>query len=382
MATQSSLRTQLLVQMVVLASAAVVLVGVVTALVAGADLGALAAPLLAFWAGSTAVILSYGIVLLDRQVLRPLAALAHEADALGTRGPVAESPTYGSIELDALADRYRHMAANLLDAQSEVVRAEKLAGIGQLAAGVAHEVRNPLGAIATFAEVLRNRGADAQVVDEMRSAIDRIEATVASLLEYARPRHDAASTDTGTAAMTVVEFLRTQGAFGHLRVISAAATGTPPVSMERHALEQVLVNLMLNARDAARSSIRLEVSHHQLVPDHRVESRGSSDDWSARRGEHGERRPRRFDLPAGTDGALIVVADDGMGVADEHRERIFDPFFTTKAPGLGTGLGLSIVARSVHDAGGIVWVDRAREGGAAFKIFLPAAGAVIEQCAS
>ncbi len=65
------------------------------------------------------------------------------------------------------------------------------------------------------------------------------------------------------------------------------------------------------------------------------------------------------------------MADDGPGVPEEDRERVFDPFFTTKDPGRGTGLGLAIVARTVHEAGGTVWVDRAREGGAVFKVFLP-----------
>jgi C4-dicarboxylate-specific signal transduction histidine kinase len=74
------------------------------------------------------------------------------------------------------------------------------------------------------------------------------------------------------------------------------------------------------------------------------------------------------------EGALLYVADDGPGVPEADRERIFDPFFTTKPPGEGTGLGLAIVARTVYDAGGVVWVDRAREGGAVFKIFLPLAG--------
>jgi signal transduction histidine kinase len=80
-------------------------------------------------------------------------------------------------------------------------------------------------------------------------------------------------------------------------------------------------------------------------------------------------------VEAGTAGALLYVADQGPGVPEELRERIFDPFFTTKAPGEGTGLGLAIVARTVHEAGGTVWVDRAREGGAVFKVFLPAAPA-------
>ena len=68
---------------------------------------------------------------------------------------------------------------------------------------------------------------------------------------------------------------------------------------------------------------------------------------------------------------MLYVADEGPGVPATDRERVFDPFFTTKAPGEGTGLGLAIVARTVHDPGGIVWVDRAREGGAVFKVFLP-----------
>jgi signal transduction histidine kinase len=81
--------------------------------------------------------------------------------------------------------------------------------------------------------------------------------------------------------------------------------------------------------------------------------------------------PRRRELPAGTPGVLIVVTDAGPGVPEADRERVFDPFFTTKPPGSGTGLGLAIVQRIVHESGGLVWVDDAREGGAAFKVFLP-----------
>jgi len=69
----------------------------------------------------------------------------------------------------------------------------------------------------------------------------------------------------------------------------------------------------------------------------------------------------------------VFVADSGHGIAPEDREKVFEPFYTTKEPGRGTGLGLAIVARSVHDMGGVVWVDGAREGGAAFKLFFPIA---------
>src|SRR6266571_1661136 len=85
-----------------------------------------------------------------------------------------------------------------------------------------------------------------------------------------------------------------------------------------------------------------------------------------------ERRPARVEFAAGQAGALLLVADSGPGVAAEDRDKIFEPFYTTKEPGRGTGLGLAIVARAVHDMGGVVWVDPAREGGAAFKMFFPA----------
>jgi C4-dicarboxylate-specific signal transduction histidine kinase len=78
------------------------------------------------------------------------------------------------------------------------------------------------------------------------------------------------------------------------------------------------------------------------------------------------------EFSAGQEGALVFVADSGSGVPPEDREKIFEPFYTTKEPGRGTGLGLAIVARSVDDMGGVVWVDDAREGGAAFKMFFPA----------
>ncbi|HEU4801157.1 MAG TPA: ATP-binding protein [Gemmatimonadales bacterium] len=397
-----SLRTRLLLQFVVLAGAAVILVGVVTTLLAGADLGALIAPLVAFWAGSTVVVLLYAMHLLDREVLAPLKKLEEQAEELELGGSAARrlggsAHEWDTTEFAQLSERYHTMAAGLLDAQSQVVRSAKLAGIGQLAAGVAHEVRNPLGAVATYAEVLRRRGADATVLDEIRIAVDRIEATVASLLDYARPAPRAGATDPAAAATTAVGFLRSQGALRDHELELDAAPGAPTVAADRHELEQVIVNLVLNARDAAARSIRVEVRRHVIggsaarrlgtkeahggAPRRQVTylPEGSAPE---RRRNAQSPRPRRLDLPAGTVGTLIVVADDGPGVPDADREAVFDPFFTTKDPGRGTGLGLAIVARTVDSAGGMVWVDRAREGGAAFKIFLPAFGAVSERCAS
>jgi two-component system, NtrC family, sensor kinase len=141
-------------------------------------------------------------------------------------------------------------------------------------------------------------------------------------------------------------------------------------------LEQVVVNLIVNASQAAPGG-RIVVG----TVAKRFESRHAG---AARSGDGGgskaegprawSTRPRRHDLPMGSPGGILFVADDGPGVPEADRERIFDPFFTTKDPGQGTGLGLAIVARTVHESGGLVWVDRAREGGAVFKVFLPRAG--------
>jgi signal transduction histidine kinase len=377
----------LVAELVLVASAAVVLVGIITALVAGANLGALALPLAAFWAGSTLVLLVFGLHLLRRQVLRPLDQLAAEADALadagrGTRDAGSrQAPEYETAEFAALAERFRAMAEGLLSAQGQVVRSEKLAGIGRLAAGVAHEVRNPLGAIANWIEVLRQRGTDPDVLEQMRDAVDRIDRIVASMLEYARPGKATEQSDLSSVVRRASGFLEAQGALRETHVELDLAPDVPAVLGDAHALEQVVINLMLNARDAAARRLVVSVAPHVMEPNRRMMARQEDGD-----GVHPirpiEPRPMRNDYGAGASGALLVVADDGPGVADEDRERVFDPFYTTRDPGKGTGLGLAIVARTVHDAGGMVWVDRAREGGAAFKVFLPSRDMEWERCAS
>ena len=371
-----SLRTELLVSLGFVTSAAVILVGLTTVLLDGGDIRQTLWPLVTLWLGSTAVFVLFGAYLVHRAVVQPLDVLAQEAAVLSEGRLSASPPVYETAELDRLSARYRAMAADLLDAQSHLVRVEKLAGLGQLAAGVAHEVRNPLGAIATYVEVLQRRGADPAVTAEMQRAIARIERIVQGLVEYGRPAPaglaEAGGTDLNAAVRTVADFLEAQGMFRQREVTVRLDPAASPVRGGRHPLEQVVVNLVANA---CQAGTRVAVTTAASTFAARAGERATDPAAGAPRPDRRwTPRPRRPDLPAGSRGVLLCVADDGPGVPEGNRERVFDPFFTTKEPGEGTGLGLAIVARTVHESGGVVWVDRAREGGAVFKVFLPLAG--------
>lgn len=367
-----SLRTILLVNLGFLTAAALTLVGVFGVFVAGqiGPQGAWFA--LAYGAGALAVILAFGGWLLRRSVLLPLADLGARVDALADGVVPPELPDRGleSRELAALAERFRHLSDRLVEAQRQLVRSEKLAAIGRLSAGIAHEIRNPLGALNTYVEVLKQRGIDAEVVASMQQEVGRMDLIVSGLLDYARARPAThVPADLAVAARATLDFLTRQGALKGHPVELVVDPDVPLVGADPHDLQQVLVNLILNARDASPGS-RIVIGVHRHAPG---ATRRHSDETDL------ASLPRRRDAlppprPTGTGnfrGALLIVADTGPGVAAADRERIFDPFYTTKAPGDGTGLGLAIVARAVHDAGGVVWVDTAREGGAVFKALFP-----------
>jgi signal transduction histidine kinase len=378
-----SLRTALLLELGFVTSSAVAMVGLTTILITGTDLRETLESLLALWLGSTIVFALFGGYAVHRLVIAPLQRLTAEADALA----VGEFPVHApqeTAELELLARRYRAMAENLLDAQSQVVRVEKLAGIGRLAAGVAHEVRNPLGALGSYVQVLQRRGADPGVTGDMHQAIERIERIVQGLVDYARPglgqgvkNGRPGSTDLNAAVRTVLDFLAAQGLLRQQKVELSLDESIPSVQGDRHLLEQVIVNLVVNACQASPGGrVVIGTLPKALVSGRRgITRRGDGENHLPDPGRVWAPQPRPQDLPVmGAHGVMLFVADDGPGVAEDDRERVFDPFFTTKDPGQGTGLGLAIVARTVHESGGTVWVDRAREGGAVFKVFLPIAG--------
>ena len=374
MGARPSLRTELLFNLAFLAAAALLL-GVGTVLLVAALAPDRALPfILTTVALDVVVFIFFGRYLVSRLVLRPVERLVAVADAVAAGDFAARAPAAETEDFQVLAERLNRMTDHLLDAQSQLVRSEKLASIGRLAAGVAHEVGNPLGAIGTYVEVLRRRGADGEVVAGLTRELDRIDQIVRGLLDYARPQEEPlAPLDPVVVLRGAHALLEAQGALKAVRAALEVVRDVPPVLGRAHLMEQSLVNLVLNAVDAAPGgSVVVGARRWAFEPD-RVPRKRTNDPGRSAFPRTPERRPTRIEFAPGQPGALIYVADSGSGVPAEDRDKVFEPFYTTKEPGRGTGLGLAIVARVVHEMGGVVWVDRAREGGAAFKLFFPAA---------
>jgi len=334
-------------------------------------------------AADVLVVVAFGAYKLRRLVLQPLRAAAATAEEIADGDLQVRLADQRSLELQQLAVSVNRMTERLLHEQQQLVRAEKLASVGRLAAGIAHEIGNPLGALNGYAHLLRTSATDSSAreaasgVERETARIDRI---VRGLLDYARPRRPIPTPiDINDTLRRVVDLLSAQGLLRRVSLVMELANEGPFVHGEQHEMEQVFVNLLLNAADAVNHNGTIAI-RTACMPSEMLESgaqRRSNDSRftlvphpPAPRVQHWLGSERRSSWVV-----KIVVADSGPGVAAEHAERIFDPFFTTKEPGKGTGLGLAIVARVVENLDGIVWVDRAREGGAAFHLLFPVAEA-------
>jgi signal transduction histidine kinase len=333
-------------------------------------------------AADVLVFLVFGSHQVRRLVLRPLGDALQATEAIAKGDLARRVPMSPTQEFALLADSVNRMTDRLIEGQAQLARAERLVGVGRLAAGIAHEIGNPLGAITGYAHILKKKGsADAQVhevVAGLERETQRIDRIVRSLLDYARPRRRTpAPIDVNEVIKGAVHLLIDQGVLRHIDVALELDTSAPQLFGEHHELDQLFVNLMLNAADAMEGQGSLFLYTQRIQ---RAEVEGAR----LRRAEDppGEQVGRRPDPrvqawlgaePRPDELLKVIVADSGPGVAPEDADRIFDPFFTTKEPGKGTGLGLAIVARTVEILAGTIWVDPARGGGAAFHMLLPLA---------
>ncbi len=329
---------------------------------------------------------AFGATVLRRRVVLPLRRLAQAACGLADGAFEARVPEEGPREAAEVAAAFNAMsealaartaalekavadlrAANteLRQARAGLDRAERLAAVGRLAAGVAHEVGNPMGALLAFVDLAGREpaAASAHLARATREG-ERVRRILRQLLDFARPdamRAPPRPLDLAAAAQEAVTRVAAQQRYAGLR-LELTVDGDPPLALgDPAAVAQILLNLLLNAADAVGAARGGRIL--LLVREAPLALRGGEAP------EHAQARRS----PGGVE---CVVADGGCGVAEGDRERIFDPFFTTKDPGAGTGLGLSNSLRLAEEMGGALELVAPPEGlRTAFALRLPAAGA-------
>ncbi len=249
--------------------------------------------------------------------------------------------TYGNGEVAMLGRSFNAMAETLHRTQQELLHKEKLASMGQLAAGVAHELNNPLGTIMLFADALHrelppddSRRSDLEMI--LKEA-NRAKKIVSDLLNFAR-QQEVLAQDTNLHALLdqSVESVRHQPAFAEVEIIRRYDYRVSTIQADPAQLQQVFVNLLNNAAEAIEGPGTITIA------------------TCARNGQ-----------------VEISITDTGCGIPEEYMDKLFTPFFTTKPPGKGTGLGLSIVYGIVKMHRGQIAVQSELGKGTTFTILLP-----------
>jgi len=235
------------------------------------------------------------------------------------------------------------MRRDLEDAQVQLMQSEKIASVGRMAAGVAHEINNPLSGIMLYAELLKESLSDrADCVADLQEIVDqtlRCKKIISELLEFSRKSVGKISSFRMEDAIEKsLNLLINQATFQNIEVKKSFQPAMPDMVGDLVQLQQVFTNLFINASDAMERKGELRIT-------------AGFDETS-----------NRF---------LISVADTGPGIPPEQRDKIFEIFFTTKPPGKGTGLGLSISQNIIKLHGGSIKVDCPPEGGTVFTIELP-----------
>jgi len=225
--------------------------------------------------------------------------------------------------------------------QEQVKRAERLASVGRLASGVAHEIRNPLGALKGFLQYFQRKlslqGQDKTYLAVMMKEVDRLNSVISSLLDFARPKEPTPELcDVGDLIRHVLTLTESDVQSKHIRISLNIAENLPHVSLDRDQMIQVLLNMVLNAVQMMDTEGQITIGAHI--------------------------RPETGQLE-------LTVLDTGKGIPTDDLPRIFDPFFTTKKQ--GTGLGLAIAHTIIENHHGEITVESEEGKGSTFRIRLP-----------
>lgn len=262
------------------------------------------------------------------------------------------------MQYRAQVARYQELSESLTEAnrslklaQEEARRAERLAALGQLSAGLAHEIRNPLGVIKGSAEILAQKLETSdplakELAGYIYTDVNRVSALVSRFLDFARPSQLALSaTDITHVVERCLKIIAEQGSCARVKVERNFARDLPRVMLDQDLCDQVFTNLLMNACEAM--------------------------------GEQGGELKIRVQRSDEIDGVAVEIEDTGPGVPPELKEQIFNPFVTTKKTGVG--LGLAIVSKLVDAHGGTVKLFSEAGHGACFRVTLPSASSFAGQ---
>jgi len=310
------------------------------------------------------IIFFFGIFLLSRYVVRPVRRLSQDMQTLaGGVLPRVQTPKSGN-EIDTLASTLKSLyselkqeqhntAAQLAEitaknqqieqARHEILQSEKMASVGRLAAGIAHEIGNPAGIVTGYIHMLKEGNISEDQRDDflarMEHEVERISATIRELLDFAQPStKEAAPVQLNDIINDCRALFSYQRDMHNHTIVFEPEDALPLIYANASLLRQLMVNLILNARDAMSDDGTIHISTRLIADDNKIE---------------------------------LIVDDTGCGILPEHQDLIFDPFFTTKDPGQGTGLGLSNAHRIVEIHGGAITVTSEPNRGTRFTITFP-----------
>ena len=294
---------------------------------------------------------SLGGVWVSRRLTRPLEHLSEAVRKIAKGNFDVNVDIQSNDEIGQLSRSFNEMADelnirenSLKKAQLALVQSEKMAAVGTLSAGLAHEVKNPLSAVLGYAQLAKRKLAQPELVkqhlDIIESETRRCNDIIGNLMQFSRQEKGEFSeimiNDVIEKSVGIVDH---QLSLNKIRVTTDLAEEIPPLLGNANQLQQVLMNLAINAQHAM--------------------------------GEDGGTLSIKTEIDEATASAMITVDDTGPGIPDDVAANIFEPFFTTKAAGEGTGLGLSVSYGIIQEHKGDIQVMRTPDGGARFEIRLP-----------
>lgn len=324
-----------------------------------------------------AILTVVGIYRVSKLYLQPLARLAKRAADYKEDDDLIFSVRKEDNELNSLstalnsmlkrisADKEKlkstvlsleHANLELKQAQRDIIRAEKLASVGRLSAGIAHEIGNPIGIVIGYLELLRRPDITEDERDEYiqrtEDEIERINNIIRKLLEISRPSNsDRTAVSVHYIVQDTADVLHVQPLMSNIELSLDLAAEDDTVLADPNQLRQVFLNLIINAADAISGDEK--ISAGKLKISTAIEKNGN------------------HDSQATSDQLQIMFVDNGPGIAEENLSNIFDPFFTTKDPGRGTGLGLSVSFMIVESLGGKMTGSSELGAGTTMVISLP-----------